>query len=93
MTYEEIIDKVSNELGIPVNVVKLAYESYWKYIRECITELPLSKELNEEDFNKLKTNFNIPSLGKLSLTYDRYIGVRKRFKYLNKLRNDSSKES
>lgn len=93
MNYEEIINKVSNELGIPVDVTKLAYESYWKYIRKCIVELPLSNELSEEEFNKLKTNFNIPSLGKLSLTYDRYIGVRKRFKYLNKIRNDSSKES
>ena len=39
--------------------------------------------LSEEEFNKLKTNFNIVSLGKLSCTYDRYKRIKLREKYKN----------
>lgn len=92
MNYREILEKVSRELGMPEEVVKLAYESYWKMIRATITELPLREALTKEDFSQLKTNFNIPSLGKLTCTYDRMLGVKKRFEHLKKLKNDYSKE-
>jgi len=42
--------------------------------------------MTEEEFLELKTNFNIPSLGKLSCTRDRYLGVKKRFEYIKNLR-------
>ena len=64
--------KVAEEMNIPVEVVELAYKTYWKFIRKTIQELPLKQDLSEEEFAKLKTNFNIVSLGKLSCNYDRY---------------------
>ena len=75
--------KVAEEMNIPVEVVELAYKSYWKFIRKTIQELPLKEDLSEEEFAKLKTNFNIVSLGKLSCTYDRYRRVKLREKYKN----------
>lgn len=87
MIYSEALKQVSNELGIPVEVVKEAYESYWKFIRESIKSLPLKEDLTKEEFDKLRTNFNIPSIGKLSCTYDRMIGVKKKFKHIKKLRD------
>lgn len=93
MSYQEILKKVSEELGLPLEVVKGAYESYWSFIRQTIIALPLKEDLSEEDFNRLKTNFNIPSLGKLTCTYERMNGVKKRFKYINRIRNESNKES
>ena len=33
MKYHDIIDKVSQELGIPFEVVNVAYKSYWKFIK------------------------------------------------------------
>lgn len=88
MSYQEILKKVSEELELPVEVVKEAYESYWVFIRQSIIDLPLKENLDKEDFNKLRTNFNIPSLGKLSCTYERMEGVKKRLKYINKIRNE-----
>lgn len=88
MKYLEAIKQLSIELELPIQVVKEAYESYWTYIRESIKALPLKENLNEEEFNKLRTNFNIPSIGKLSCTYSRMCGIKKRFNYINKLRND-----
>ena len=75
--------QVAEEMNIPVEVVELAYKSYWKFIRKTIQELPLKEDLSEEEFAKLKTNFNIVSLGKLSCTYDRYRRLKLREKYKN----------
>lgn len=88
MIYSEAIKQVSIELGLPPQVVKKAYESFWTFIRNNIKALPLKEDLSKEEFDKLRTNFNVPSLGKLSCTYDRFIGIKKRLKYLNKLKDD-----
>ena len=89
MNYPDIIDKVSKELDISVEVVDAAYKSYWEFIKQTIQSLPLKDDISEEDFTKLRTNFNIPSLGKLTCTFDRMMGVKKRFKYIKRLREDA----
>ena len=80
---KELYNKVAKEMNIPVEVVEFAYKSYWKFIRKTIQELPLKEDLSEEEFAKLKTNFNIVSLGKLSCNYDRYKRLKLREKYKN----------
>ena len=92
MIYSEAIKQVSIELGLPPQVVKEAYESYWAFIRNNIKALPLKEDLSKEEFDKLRTNFNIPSIGKLSCTYDRMIGVKKRFEHIRKLRDDCNNQ-
>ena len=86
MNYPDIIGKVSQEMDIPLEVVDTAYKSYWKFIKQTIQSLPLKDDLSEEEFAKLRTNFNIPSLGKLTCTFDRMMGVKKRFKYIRQIR-------
>ena len=88
MNYPDIIDKVSQEMGLPPEVVDTAYKSYWKFIKQTIQSLPLKDDISEEDFTKLRTNFNIPSLGKLTCTFDRMMGIKKRFKYIKRLREN-----
>ena len=83
---QNIRQKIAEELNIPEDVVEVAYKSFFEFIRETISELPLKESLSEEDFNKLRTNFNIPSLGKLNCTYERYTKMKERAKYLNKLK-------
>ena len=89
MTYDDIIGTVAKELNLPEDLVKNTYKAYWQFIRDTIQELPLKEEIKEEDFSKLRTNFNIPSLGKLTCTRDRYIGVKKRFNYIKNLRENA----
>lgn len=86
MNYPDIIGKVSQEMDIPLEVVNTAYKSYWKFIKQTIRSLPLKDDISEEEFAKLRTNFNIPSLGKLTCTFDRMMGVKKRFKYIRQIR-------
>lgn len=86
MKYSDIIGKVSEELNIPAEVVSSAYKSYWVFIRQTIQSLPLKEDITEEEFETLRTNFNIPSLGKLTCTYNRMQGVKKRFKHIKQIR-------
>ena len=88
MTYEEIIRKVAVDTKIPVEVVNKVYKSFWLFIRNSVNELPLKEELTETEFLNLKTNFNIPSLGKFACTYKRYLGVKNRFNYIKTLKDN-----
>jgi len=88
MKYPNIVERLSKELNVPEEVVDAAYKSFFTFIREAIVDLPLKEELSEEEFNELKTNFNIPALGKLHCTYERYLGMKERQKYIKKLKEE-----
>lgn len=91
MTYKEIISKVSQDTGLPENIIDKTYKAYWLFIRETIKDLPLKEDMSEEEFLGLRPNINIPSLGKLCCTYERYKGIKKRFEYIKKLRSRNEK--
>ena len=86
MDYNNAVSEVSKELNLLSKVVDKVFKAYWRFIRETIQKLPLKDGLTEEQFQQLRTNFNIPSLGKLSCTYDRASKVKKRYKYIKDLR-------
>lgn len=76
---------VAKEFGLDPEVVKAAYLSQWQFIRNTIGALPLKEELSEEEFNQLRTNFNLPSLGKLYTTFDKVQKTKRRAQYLKEL--------
>ena len=86
MSYSDIIGKVSEELNLPIEVVDRTYKAFWGFIKFHIQTLPLKDDLSEEDFGKLRTNFNIPSLGKLNCTYSRMLGTKKRHQLIKQIR-------
>ena len=86
MKYSDIISKVSKELNLPRELVENTYKAYWIFIRDTIEKLPLKTELTQSEYMNLRTNINIPSLGKLNCTYNRYVGIRNRFNIINKIR-------
>ena len=86
MRFKDIINKVSEELDLPKDLIENTYKAYWNFIKDTIEELPLKTELTQKEYNKLKTNINIPSLGKLHCTKNRYIRIRNRFNIINKIR-------
>jgi len=55
---------------------------YWRYIRGVIESLPLMTEedLSKEEFDKLQTVFNIPSLCKIYCTYEHYLEKRQKIR-------------
>lgn len=92
MTYGEIISKVAEDTGLSKILVDRTYRAYWRAIREHITSLPLKDDLTDEEFNKLRPNINIPSIGKLYVTLDRYRRMKKMFMIKNSRYNDTHKE-
>lgn len=93
MTYKEIISQVSETLGLPESLVDKTYRGYWKAIKEHITSLPLKENLTEEEFDRLQPNVNIPSIGKLYVTYDRYKRLRHRNEFFEELKRKKYAEN
>lgn len=87
MTYKEIIREVSNSVGLDEKIVDKIYKSYWKAVQEYISSLPLKEDLTDEEFLSLRPNVNIPSIGKLYVTLDRYHRVKKKNTILKNLKN------
>lgn len=91
---ELAISGASHKLGIPSELVGKVYKAYWLAIKQAIQPLPLKEDLGEEQFSNLRASINIPSLGKLYSSYDRVQGVKRRFKYLQQIKNnDQNKET
>lgn len=86
MEYRDIIGKVAMDLGLPRALVDRAYRAYWRAVREHVCSLPLKEELTDEEFMRLRPNVNIPSIGKLYVTLERYRAVKRKFHRIQELK-------
>lgn len=82
MTYNEIVKEVAKETKLTQRFVDRVYKAYWKAIREHVSSLPLKDDLTEEELNALQPNINLPSLGKLCVTKEKY--KKEKRKYIKK---------
>ncbi len=80
MRYKQLLIDVSNELDIPIELVNEIYRLYFLYIKETISSLPLKEDITEEEFLQLRTNFNLPSLGKLGVSLNKFNRLKKNYK-------------
>lgn len=74
----ELCAKAAAELNLPPNYVWEVYKNYWRAVRAHISGLPLKGNISKEDFSKLKTSVNIPSLGKFYIEWDLLAGKKKK---------------
>lgn len=84
------LTKVSRQLGVDKHLVTLVYKSYWKFIREYISELDFS-DITEEEFNAITTNFNIPYIGKLYTNYDKIQKYNRKINYFQNVKAKKNK--
>ena len=77
--YKDIYKKVAESLDLSPSYVEKVYKSFWKYIKTSIEALPMKENLTDEEFSKLRTNFNILFLGKLYCNADRYRNIKNRY--------------
>ena len=82
--YDGIFKEVAVELGMSEDDVHTVYHSFWKTVKLKLGSLQLKGDMTQEEFDKLKTSFNIPKIGKLFCTYERYRRARTRHKYLRR---------
>lgn len=93
MIPKDIISRVSHETSLPEDIIEKVYKTFWFFIKQNIECLPLKENLSKEEFDKLNTNFNIPSLGKLVCTYDKYIKTKKRINKINSYVKDKENKT
>lgn len=77
---KEALQRIARELGLPLEDLISYYKAYWKYIRTTIEDFNLKSDLTQEEYDKLRVNFNIPFLGKLACPYSRQVKLRQSYK-------------
>ena len=90
MTFKQIIKQVAKELNLPENVVINTYKSYWKVSKQIIERNNIKSNDNliftSDEFNNNVININVPSIGKLNCTYDKYLKTINRFNLINNIK-------
>ena len=81
---KETIEALSRKLNLSSSVIENAYKAYFLFIRKTAEQFPFKEDMDEKVFNKLRPNFNIPNLGKLACTYNRYTGMKKKNQLMKK---------
>lgn len=89
MNYHEIIATVSKETDLPDKVVDKTYKAYWSFIRAKIQDMPLKQELSDSEFSELRTNFSLPSLGRLTCTHMSFLRQKKKYEHLANIRTNN----
>lgn len=79
-TLQDIIKGVSKEIDIPDDVVEIAYREYWNWVKDTLESVPVTQEMSEEEFNKMQSSINIPSLGKFYTSYSRAQYLNNKYK-------------
>lgn len=88
--YNRAVAKAAKDLDIDEKVVESVYRAYCKLIIEKLSELPLKQGLTEEEFNKLQTSINFPSIGKFYCTWKTYSGKLKKLEYVQKAKESKA---
>lgn len=65
-----LIHKIGLKYNLRDEIITKITSSPYKFTRDKISHLDINDDLTEEEYNKLKTNFIYPYIGKLYTTYD-----------------------
>jgi hypothetical protein len=85
------VEWLSKETGLEPEVIKKVYKAYWQTVKDFAEEVPLKEAAEGKvDFKSLRPNINIPSLGKLNCTEERFNRINKRLEHIKALRNNEN---
>lgn len=92
MINREALKRLADELKLSESVVEKVYLSYWKFIKESLKNLPDMDKTTKQEFDELRTNFNIPSIGKLYTSYKKVEKISKHRKIKLRKRHERNSE-
>ena len=72
--------KTSRKLSVDKKLVELVYRSYWGFIKDHISSMTL-RDMTQEEFESVDTNFNIPHIGKLYVENDKLERYKRQLKF------------
>ena len=81
--------KVARNLSVDQKLVEAVYKSYWYFIKEYISSLPL-RDLTEEEYDSTVSNINLPFLGKLYVDYNKLAKYHKQRKLYRDVKDKES---
>ena len=84
------LKQASRKLNVDQKMVELIYRSYWKFIKEHVSSMVL-RDMTQEEFDSVVTNFNIPYLGKLYVVYDRIENFKRKQKFYEDVKAENDK--
>lgn len=84
MINKDLIKKVSSDLNVEYDVVEDVYNKYFSFIKINIEKNNIINIDTEEDLLKIKTNFNLPTLGKIGCSMKKIRAQKNKY---NKIQN------
>ena len=81
--------KVARNLSVDQKLVEAVYKSYWYFIKNHITSIPL-RDLTEEEYDSTVSNINLPFLGKLYVDYNKLAKYHKQRKLYRDVKDKES---
>ena len=75
---KEKIKELALKYNLPVSVVEGIVNSPYDFIKAQSKKIHFKDNMSREDFDLMKKNFNIPSIGKLYASHYRYDQIQKK---------------
>lgn len=72
-----LIHSIGLKYNLQDEVIRKIIASPYKFAKEKIKSLEINDDITEEEYNKLKTNFNFPSIGKLYSSFEVFVKYKK----------------
>ena len=82
--------KVARNLSVDQKLVEQVYKSYWHFIKEHISSLPL-RDLSQEEYDSTISNINLPFLGKLYVNYGKLAKYQEQRKLYKDVKAEENK--
>lgn len=71
------IRELAKKYDCTIEEIEAVVKSPLEFMRETCRDLDLPGDLTREEFDKLKTNFNIPCIGKLYASFYMYCEINR----------------
>ena len=81
--------KTARNLSVDQKLVEQVYKSYWLFIKEHISSLPL-RDLSQEEYDSTVSNVNLPFLGKLYVDYNKLANYHRERKLYKDVKTEES---
>jgi len=72
--------ELAEKYNLDIEIIKKIISSPYEFIQKKTRQLNFKDGLTREEFDKIKTNFNIPGLGKLYASFYLYNEIQKKKK-------------